>query len=125
MAERGHHQVPRVVRKRVEEYERALGPGQDVGEVVVTGIRLVAEDAALIGLGDRLDVGHPPGGPDALHPGVPSPPPTDRRRPRGSPGPRPGWPDPPTPSPPPARTHRTAHRGPRARSGPSRQPFLL
>ena len=46
--ERRHHQVPRVVRERVQDHERELAAREDLRPLVVALGRQVAEDAALV-----------------------------------------------------------------------------
>jgi hypothetical protein len=63
---RGDHQVPGVVRERVQQHERSGAAEEDL----VTGSEVVAEDAPVVrGVGGvrRAHVLHPPGTPEAFH----------------------------------------------------------
>jgi hypothetical protein len=60
------HQVPRGVGIGIEDQKRLGAPAEDQGSPVVARGQGGAEEAA-IALGRPGDVGHPPGGPEAIH----------------------------------------------------------
>src|SRR5919106_3263921 len=61
-----HHQVPGVVRERVEDDEHPLAPVQDAGLLVVIALQQPAEHADLV-LIRRRGVLHAPRSPEAVH----------------------------------------------------------